>query len=300
MPQARTRSRRPKKADEEAGVREPSAAAASGDSARPQRVPPYARGLGTGVALFEQREQAAPSASEDEQQPAAAQEAPAPEGPAAGGEAEQAPAETAVTPFPDVSGVGPEGYDTAHGNSVSLQGRTDADFSNSTFRTEGVRTARGTGCANCEAGDCAHVRGTLVSTFAVSTTVTLPSVNDFPDLTPCQQRRVRDAITRVLAPHEQQHVAAFRTYNGTVRRPFDLTICRGDFDAAMQEMHDSAQAARQAAAQARSDALDPFNFNVDLDCEDPPARAPAPRRAGARADAGAPPPGPGESEEAEV
>jgi hypothetical protein len=35
-------------------------------------------------------------------------------------------------------------------------------------------------------------------------------------------------------------------------------------------MHDGEQSTRQTAAQARSDALDPFSFEVDLDCEEPP------------------------------
>jgi len=38
----------------------------------------------------------------------------------------------------------------------------------------------------------------------------------------------------------------------------------------MQSMHDGEQSTRQTAAQARSDALDPFSFDVDLDCEEPP------------------------------
>jgi hypothetical protein len=192
-----------------------------------------------------------------------------------------------------VSGVGPEGHAVAH--SITLDGRTDADFSNNRFRTARVRRSRGEGCEGCEPADCVRFRGTLVSTFRVATTVTLPSVDDFPDLTACQRQRVRDAIRNVLRPHERRHVDAFRTYDGTVRQPFDMTICRGDFDAAIQNMHDTLQAARQSAAQALSDALDPFNFTVDLDCEDPPPR---PARGRRRADAGAAPPDDGEPEEA--
>jgi hypothetical protein len=168
-------------------------------------------------------------------------------------------------PLPDVSGDGVETDVRAY--SVTLRGRTDARFSNS-FRTRNVRTEAATGCDNCADSDCVHATGTLVSTFRVTTSVTLPSVSDFPDLTACQRRRVRDGITNVLAPHEQEHVQAFRTYTGTVRTPFDLTICRADFDATIQGLHDSIEAPRQAAAQAASDALDPFEFEVDLDCED--------------------------------
>ena len=35
-----------------------------------------------------------------------------------------------------------------------------------------------------------------------------------------------NAIDIVLAPHEQQHVAAFQAYIGIVSTPFDLTLCR--------------------------------------------------------------------------
>ena len=73
----------------------------------------------------------------------------------------------------------------------------------------------------------------------MATTVTLPSVSDFPGLTPCQQRRVQHAIDTVLAPHEQQHVKAFRRYNGTTRRAFDLTVCRDQFDSAIQSMFEA-------------------------------------------------------------
>ena len=149
--------------------------------------------------------------------------------------------------------------------SVTLRGRTDAKFSSS-FRTQNVRTTAATGC-ECE-GECVHVTGTLVSTFRVATTVTLPSVSDLFDLTACQRQRVRDGINNVLRPHEQEHVTAFRTYNGTVSTPFDLTLCRSEFDGQIQALHDSVEAPRQAAAQAASDALDPFEFEVDLDCED--------------------------------
>jgi len=177
----------------------------------------------------------------------------------------EAATDLTAEPLPDVSGTGIETELSAY--SVTLRGRTDATFSNS-FRTLNVHTSAATGCDNCADSECVHVTGTLESTFRVTTRVTLPSVSDFPDLTACQRQRVRDGITNVLAPHEQQHVAAFRTYNGTVRTPFDLTICRSDFDARIQDLHDSVESPRQSAAQAASDALDPFEFEVDLDCED--------------------------------
>jgi len=174
------------------------------------------------------------------------------------------PAES-VGEIAPVSGEGNESHSVAYG--LTLRGRTDASFSSS-FRTLNVRTTPGSGCDGCSGSDCVHATGTLESTFRVATQVTLPSVSDFPDLTACQRQRVRDAITNVLAPHEQQHVSAFRAYNGVTRTPFDLMLCRADFDARIQSMHDAAETTRQASAQAASDALDPFEFEVDLDCED--------------------------------
>ena len=79
---------------------------------------------------------------------------------------------------------------------------------------------------------------------------------------------MQDAIDNVLAPHEQQHVSAFNTYRGTTNRQFDLTLCRNEFDATIRSMVESEESARRSAAQAASDALDPFHFDVDLDCED--------------------------------
>jgi hypothetical protein len=114
-----------------------------------------------------------------------------------------------------------------------------------------------------------------VATYSVTTTVTLPSADDFPGLTPCQRRRVQDAIDNVLAPHEQQHVRAFQQYNGTTRRPFNLTCCRSEFDTIIRNMFEAEAQARQAAAQAASDALDPFHFDVNLDCEEEGTSSPS-------------------------
>lgn len=279
MPLARTRTRRKrgKKADDEPHRAEPSVAALTPVQA--QQIPAYTHGQGAGVPLLDEARQGPSSlrpAELGEDELVKERETQIPDVQRVEDETEEQESTRTVAPVSDVSGTGEEIHTTAY--SLTLRGQTDGDF-RSSFRTQNVRTSPGTGCEGCEAGDCVHVRGTLVSTYIVITTVTLPSVNDFPDLTPCQRRRVQDAITRVLAPHEQQHVRAFRTYNGTTRRPFDLTICRGDLDGAIQSMHDSEQIARQATAQARSDALDPFNFNVDLDCEEPKATKP-------RADAG--------------
>jgi hypothetical protein len=163
-----------------------------------------------------------------------------------------------------------------YGTSIRLRGRTDSgDFTYSSS-TENIRAVRGTGCTGCGSGDCLRVTGTLIVTYSIQPTVTLPSLSDYPNLTQCQQRRVQNAIQNVLAPHEQQHVAAFRTYAGTTRRNFDLTICRSEWnESTIDAMVKPEQAARQSAAIAASNALDPFFFDVDLDCTDTPAKGPS-------------------------
>lgn len=177
------------------------------------------------------------------------------------------------TPIPAAQGSGvPERVSAYQHGPLRLEGRTDATYDGGSYSTERVRTARAGGCDGCEASDCVHVTGILVASYHVGTNVTLPGVGDYPDLTPCQRRRVQNAITNVLAPHEQQHVQAFRQYNGTTSTPFDLTLCRGDFDARIQSMFEAQERARRAAAQAASDALDPFHFDVDLNCSEPTPR----------------------------
>ena len=171
---------------------------------------------------------------------------------------------------PSAQGKGEPAHDTANAKErkVRLRGRTDAAFDGGSFRTENVSVERGEGCAGCAARDCIRARGHLVATYVVTTTVTLPSVNDFAGLTPCQRRRVQDAIDNVLRPHEEAHVRAFQTYNGATRRPFDFTLCRSEFDAAIRSMFEDEEQGRRAAAQNASDALDPFYFDVDLACEE--------------------------------
>ncbi|MGB3292057.1 MAG: hypothetical protein WBB01_03575 [Phormidesmis sp.] len=124
------------------------------------------------------------------------------------------------------------------------------------------------GCEGCRSSRCIHVTGTLVSNFTVTTHVTLPRVAEFPNLTTCQQQRVQGAIDTVLAPHEQQHVSAFQTHNGSISTPFDITLCRGRFALKIQTMHDHVESNRRSTVQAASDALDPFHFDVDLSCTD--------------------------------
>lgn len=176
-----------------------------------------------------------------------------------------------MAPVPTVRGTAQRAAETGHANTMRIEGRTDATFGSS-FRTDATRVQPASGCAGCAASDCVRATGILVASYRVQTRVTVPRVADFPNLTPCQRQRVQDAITNVLVPHEQQHVDAFRAYNGITRTPYNLTICRADFDAAIRSMFEAEDRARQAAAQAASDALDPFHFDVDITCDDAPAR----------------------------
>jgi hypothetical protein len=172
--------------------------------------------------------------------------------------------------MPPIKGKGSPAQKVAMATSVDLDGRTDAEYDGGSFSTENVRVSEGEGCESCsEEGQCIRARGVLVARFHVTTTVTLPSVSDFPELTPCQQTRVQSAIDNVLAPHEQEHVQAFRQYNGVTRTPFDVTLCRSEFDSTIQGLFDSQETTRRATAQGASDALDPFTFTVDIDCEEP-------------------------------
>jgi hypothetical protein len=153
--------------------------------------------------------------------------------------------------------------------SVRIVGRTDANFSFDFEALDGTtRPARG--CPKCGADACMRAKGTLVVTMTTNPVVTLPTIN--PNLTPCQARRVQTAIDTQIAPHEQQHVAAFQTYDAVRRRPFDLKFCdQADFDARIGAIVRSIEGPRRSAAQAASDALDtpPFEINVDIDCTEP-------------------------------
>lgn len=156
----------------------------------------------------------------------------------------------------------------------TLEAETSANYSFSFGHSN--RCVPATGCTDCDDASCERCTGTLNATYSSAPTITLPTVPD--TLTPCQQERVRDAINSQLEPHEQEHATAFRTYNGTTSRPFDITGCAGTLDAAVEAMANAEEAPRRAAATALSDALDPFFITINLDCEDeaPPELEEAP------------------------
>ena len=180
------------------------------------------------------------------------------------------PEKVTADPVPPVSGTGEphEVLAFAPLPNVRLQGRTRARFNGGNFRTENVVTEPGSGCKRCRGKNCVHVTGTVVTEYRVTTTVTLPRASNVRGLTRCQKERVQDGINNVLAPHEQKHVDAFETYNGTTEQPFDLNLCRNQLLGVVRKMVRDEERPRRAAAQTVSDALDPFNFGVDLDCTD--------------------------------
>jgi hypothetical protein len=119
----------------------------------------------------------------------------------------------------------------------------------------------------------------VVSTFRTAPVVSLPSVPG--GLNACERTAVRAFINGTLNQHEQQHVAAFNTYRGTVRTPFTYTGCRSGLAAEVQAVHDNIEVPRRAASDALSAALDANGanvFNITCECPDPqPPQTPAPK-----------------------
>jgi Domain of unknown function (DUF4157) len=150
---------------------------------------------------------------------------------------------------------------------LRLHGTTDGTFDGGTGSVENQRVTRGTGC-NCDQGvQCSHVTGTLVTNYSVSVTITMPPMPS--GLTACQQAKVQAFLQNVLLPHEQDHETRLKTYNGQTKNRVDITAC-GQDDAAskVQAIQDAEEPARRAAAQARSNAIDPFVRPIDCsDCE---------------------------------
>jgi hypothetical protein len=220
-----------------------------------------------------EKEKPAAAASKDEAAPAGVQVAREEKAGAIHDEKAAADKEEKVAapmPLPNFSVFGKPGFHTDFTQSVTFSGRTDATFDGGKGHTENLKALPATDCKGCGAADCITATGSLVIDYHVSTTVTLPEVPS--GLTPCQQKRVRDTINNVLKPHEDQHVAAFQSYNGTVTLPINYTGCKDGLQGHVQSMIDANSAAREAAAKARSAALDPFVVNVDLDCEEPPKK----------------------------
>lgn len=161
-----------------------------------------------------------------------------------------------------LSGKGPEATSEVEG---ALHGRTTARYNGGRWRIERERATPAEGCDCPPKTRCLHLTGDLASTYAVTVTISMPSVPS--GLTPCQQRRVQDFLRDVLGPHEEDHARRFRTYNGRTVIPLDLTGCgSAELRAQVAAIHDAEAAQRQADADALSAEIDPFTREVDLDC----------------------------------
>jgi hypothetical protein len=168
--------------------------------------------------------------------------------------------------LPDFQTFGTPFTKTAFANSVAFEGKTEGTFDGGIGSTRNLQRNTAEGCTGCTENDCFRYTGQLQINYSVSTHVTLPDVPQ--GLTDCQHERVRNAIDNVLAPHEQDHVAVFNQYNGSVQLAINYTGCSAGITDYVQQLHDANAAARRAVAQAASDALDPFHISVDLDCEE--------------------------------
>lgn len=155
----------------------------------------------------------------------------------------------------------------ANCENVQVQGQTDANYSDS-YSSDGSRTP----AADCEgcADDCIQSSGTVVSVFEANPVITLPSVPS--GLNACEQQAVRQFIDTTLLNHERQHVRAFKTYNGTVRTPYNYHGCASGLDDHIRDIHTTIEAARRQRsddASAQLDANGANIFNVTCDCPDP-------------------------------
>jgi len=149
---------------------------------------------------------------------------------------------------------------------ISFACTTHANFSYTSSKSYSTSATRGGD--GCEGEDCVHVRGSATLVYTVSTSVSpLPSVSDYPRLKPCQTRNLREAIEQ-LRQHEAEHERRFRTYAGTQTLTLDFVAIGDAVEERIEEMIATAAEARQTAAQAHSDAIDPFEVLFDCDCQD--------------------------------
>ena len=176
-----------------------------------------------------------------------------------------------VLPFIHLEVEGSKIQNTTHNadcNGVSVSGNTSANYSSS--GTLAGRPTKATDCSGCAGADCVTVNSTVTSRFRTAPVVSLPAVPG--GLNACERRAVRAFINGTLNQHEQQHVAAFNTYRGTVSSPISFTGCRADLQAEVQNIHDNVEVPRRQASDDLSAALDANGanvFNITCTCPDP-------------------------------
>jgi hypothetical protein len=183
--------------------------------------------------------------------------------------------EMAVTPtFSEREGAEQNTRHFANCEGVSVSGHTDANYGNS--MTAPGSSAPAKDCSDCSGEECVTNNGTVISTFTTNPQVTLPSVPS--GLSECEAKAVENFINTTLMAHEQQHVAAFNTYRGTVKTPYKYKGCASGLDAHTQQIHDNIEAARKTRSDAKSAALDANGaniFNIKCKCPDPEPEADA-------------------------
>jgi len=144
---------------------------------------------------------------------------------------------------------------------LNLHGKTDVQFDSRGDVKNRVEEP-GKDCACKKGVPCIHLTGTLVTDYTASVSITMPPMPD--GLTRCQQSQVRAFFVNVLRPHEEDHRAALKTFEGQTKNPVDVTGCgHDDVQAKVQAIGDAERAPRESAARAKSNALDPFVRIID-------------------------------------
>ncbi len=154
--------------------------------------------------------------------------------------------------------------------SVDLEAETSAVYKKGAGTAKNEVTKKSKNCDGCDDDSCVSITGSLIVPYSVATTVNLPPVP--ANLTPCQQDRVRTAINTTLSAHEQQHVKAFQTFNGTASLPLNYQGCSDGYVSYQEGLAEAEYERRKTAADAKSAALDPFSVPVDLCCKDKPKK----------------------------
>ena len=146
---------------------------------------------------------------------------------------------------------------------IGVEGKTVANYDHGTYRTKG-KTRQGKTCEECSGNDCITFSGNVISVFKANPVVTLPNVPK--NLSVCEQAAVKTFILTTLKKHEQNHVIAFKTYNGKVVTPFVFNGCRKDFDQHVLDIHNRIDRIRIADANRKSNSFDPFNKKIPCNC----------------------------------
>ncbi len=148
---------------------------------------------------------------------------------------------------------------------LDLEGYTDAVYNKGAGTAIGEKKKPAKGCEDCDES-CIQATGFVKVPYKVATTVSLPAVPE--DLRPCQQQRVAGALKNKLAPHEQKHVAAFRTFDGSPLLPINYKGCESGYDSYLEGLAETEFERRKGIADAKSAKLDPYVVDVDLCCKD--------------------------------